>query len=721
MELQAADFVVYVIFVLNTANLRCYAEEGIVFEALHAVYAQAVHLVVTLAAQQIVGVAVAVVECHAGVPAVCCSLVVANLYTVVGVAVLQALNVGAGLSTQCLSEHAVFICQVCAGVGILHIVTPGVQGGGCCASYALHYKGFVVAFNDLRPVYTVKVIFALAVFIPMQSADVNTLVRRGQTFCNLYLTDQVVAVCFVVLISNLLCQSLQGCFNSIFVLHVNAAVIGGQDYAGAFFCLIDNSITGLVVGNVSTCIFVTVDDGFPTAIISNLESLSSLGHVQVAGFSLSFTAIDGQTFCRSCSRSFCNSQPGHACCFITIGQVPDCTVSNVHYDAAVAINIVAAGHFGILFGQVDYYAAAICCINITVDSAACFATVYSNVAAVSIDAAVNSQCAVVAINIHITVFACIDCSVSTADSAAAVQGYVAVCCIDANITANIGVALNSNICTICIDAGFTLQLQLSLSSIDVDIFIGCIYCCAAFNLNLSRILSEYIRAVFLQNTVLLVLIVSLGIAGNTLVLFSSFRLLGFRIGEARLHGTVLQTTLTSISIEGDVAGLHCCTACSQTIGNLHITGQVAFAVYEIAVGQLACQCLQNISYAYPVIHINTAVVGNHGYYRACCRTLDNGVACCVVFSCFTVAGMSVEDVSIAAVVVDSQVSAILLEDVACSCFACTTCQFCYMAAVEATVCFAPNLIIPGCAVIQVHIDNAIILRECNAGQGGFLV
>jgi len=401
--------------------------------------------------------------------------------------------------------------------------------------------------------------------------------------------------------------------------------------------------------------------------------------------------------------------------------MPGCTVCQAQCNAAVAINIVAAGHFGILFSQVDYYAAAICCINITFDSAACFAAVYSNVAAVSIDAAVNSQCAVVAINIHITVFACIDCSVSTADSAAAVQGYVAVCCIDANITANIGVALNSNICTICIDAGFTLQLQLSLGGVDYDVFIGCTYCGAFFNLDLSRILSEYIGAVFLQNAVFLILVICLSIAGDTAVELAALRSLGFRIGEARLHGTVLQAALTSISIEGDVAGMHSLAACGQAISNLYVTGQVLLTVYKIAVSQLAGQCVQNISYAYPVIHINTAVVGNHGYYRACCRTLDNGVACCVVFSCFTIAGMSVEDVSVAAVVVNGQVSAILLEDIACCCFAVSACELSYMAAAEATVCFAPNLIIPGCAVIQVHIDNAIILRECNAGQGGFLV
>ena len=91
--------------------------------------------------------------------------------------------------------------------------------------------------------------------------------------------------------------------------------------------------------------------------------------------------------------------------------------------------------------------------------------------------------------------------------------------------------------------------------------------------------------------------------------------------------------------------------------------------------------------------------------------------------------MSIENVGVAAVVVNGQVSAILLEDIACCCFAVAACELSYMAAAEATVCFAPNLIIPGCAVIQVHIDNALegfglkvnIFSKSNTGQGGFII
>ena len=147
-------------------------------------------------------------------------------------------------------------------------------------------------------------------------------------------------------------------------------------------------------------------------------------------------------------------------------------------------------------------------------------------------------------------------------------------------------------------------------------------------------------------------------AGKSFGIFFYSRSFGFnRTGRVRAFAVFL--------IEGDVAALQCCGGSSQTVGNLHITGQVAFAVYVVAVGQLACQCVQHVGNAVLVIHCNAGVIGNHAYNGACSSTLDNGIACCVVFCCFTVAGMSVENVGVAAVVADSQAAAVLLEDIAC--------------------------------------------------------
>ena len=118
-------------------------------------------------------------------------------------------------------------------------------------------------------------------------------------------------------------------------------------------------------------------------------------------------------------------------------------------------------------------------------------------------------------------------------------------------------------------------------------------------------------------------------------------------------------------IEGDVAALQCCGGSSQAVSNLHITGQVIFAVYIVTVGQLAGQCIQYVGNAVLVVHSNAGIIGNHGHNGTFCSTLDNSVACCVVFSCFTVTAVCIENVGIATVAVNSQAAAVLLEDVAC--------------------------------------------------------
>ena len=95
--------------------------------------------------------------------------------------------------------------------------------------------------------------------------------------------------------------------------------------------------------------------------------------------------------------------------------------------------------------------------------------------------------------------------------------------------------------------------------------------------------------------------------------------------------------------------------------------------------------------------------------------LDNGVACCVVACCFTVAGMSVEDVGVAAVVINSQVVAVLLEDIACFGFALAADKFSNMAAcpffsdLRILNNLVNNLVVPGCAVLQPQV--------CRTGKG----
>ena len=193
-------------------------------------------------------------------------------------------------------------------------------------------------------------------------------------------------------------------------------------------------------------------------------------------------------------------------------------------------------------------------------------------------------------------------------------------------------------------------------------------------------------------------------AGKSLGIFFYSRSFGFnRIGRIR--------ALAIFLIKGDVTGFQCCGGSSQAVGNLHITGQVILAVYIVAVGQLACQCVQYVGYAVLIIHSNACIIGNHGYCRAFCRTLDNSIACCVVFSCFTIAAVSVENISVAAVAVNSQATAVLLEDVACFGISFTAGKLLQAAAMIIITAIAG--IRPLSTVLQQHISiaTAVFIKD----------
>ena len=194
-----------------------------------------------------------------------------------------------------------------------------------------------------------------------------------------------------------------------------------------------------------------------------------------------------------------------------------------------------------------------------------------------------------------------------------------------------------------------------------------------------------------------------------------------------------EAALTICFIEGDIAGLQCRGRSSQAIGNLHETGQVLLTIYKVAVSQLACQCVQYVVNAVLVVHCNTGVVGNHGYYRAFCRMLNDGVASLIVFSCFAIAFMCIVNIGIAAVVVNGQAVSILLEDVACFSFACTANEVSDFTAGEfiffpfgIAVYITILLIIPGSTVCQSQVHGTaqaciffcIEMFVCDAGPCG---
>ena len=161
--------------------------------------------------------------------------------------------------------------------------------------------------------------------------------------------------------------------------------------------------------------------------------------------------------------------------------------------------------------------------------------------------------------------------------------------------------------------------------------------------------------------------------------------------------------------------------------------QIVFIGGEVAVGQLACQSVQYVDYVVFTVHVNTSVIGNQCYGSIFFCMPDNGVACCVVVSCFTVAVVCVEDIGIAAVVINGQRSSIILEDIACFSIACTANKVCYMAAQERSLVFiifkelqfSIKLIGPGCTILQPQVvftgevlaySSALVSFSINAGS-----
>ena len=235
-------------------------------------------------------------------PAVCQSLVIANLYAIVGVAVLQTAYIRAGLAAQSFCEHAVFISHVCTGVGVLHVVAPGVHGGGCCASYALHNKGFVVAFQNL--VAAVKNIFTFtSSFIPLHRAsDFLACTRRSQAISNLYLTSQIIAVIRIICVSKFLSQCTQNLFDIRLAVHVDVArVVSRQDYTRACCCTINNSVARGIIVYVRTIAIMRVEDICPAAVVVN-SPVSRQIHVDLTSLTLSFATVYSQVTCsRTCT------------------------------------------------------------------------------------------------------------------------------------------------------------------------------------------------------------------------------------------------------------------------------------------------------------------------------------------------------------------------------------------------------------------------------------
>ena len=149
-------------------------------------------------------------------PAICEGFVVADLCAPVAVAVFQSADIRGGLAAKGFGKDAVFISEVCSGVGVLHVVTPAVERGGGGAPCALHDEGLVLTFfNGRFPLDAAIDQVACLIFEGNQSGlDAG----GGETFADLYFTSQILAIaCIVPLcIDGLLCQCFQG-FGDFFI------------------------------------------------------------------------------------------------------------------------------------------------------------------------------------------------------------------------------------------------------------------------------------------------------------------------------------------------------------------------------------------------------------------------------------------------------------------------------------------------------------------------
>ncbi len=195
------------------------------------------------------------------------------------------------------------------------------------------------------------------------------------------------------------------------------------------------------------------------------------------------------------------------------------------------------------------------------------------------------------------------------------------------------------------------------------------------------------------------------------------------------NGNMLSAAALAVSlVEEDVAYGHSYAVTGQTTGNLHLAVKVSFAILIIGVGQLPCQCVQCIVNSFR-IKSQALVAGNQVNSRTLFRMFDNSVAC---IEGYAVACMLVEDIGVAAVIINSQRTAFLLVNVACSFCGCTAGQLSNTAAGKlfALIYVGQSTLLlvgPGCTILQPQVGFAgkellvAALRSCLAAFREFVI
>ena len=367
--------------------------------------------------------------------------------------------------------------------------------------------------------------------------------------------------------------------------------------------------------------------------------------------------------------------------------------------ACVCINACCA-----IFGEttvvaVQHY------LNIAVDSGAACMAVYAYgmflAGNINIYITVNGQVALILVN-------CMCCTASIL----AVQLNNNL--VGLHMAVNIYVLGNT-----CIQSG-------AVSYVDVQGFSACINnstigkihtsCILAVHID-SGIFSKFI-AVILNYAAEYIFQVSLGITGQSAAKAGGSLMVGSLY--VKISNTI---ALAVAAAEENIACRNGYAVAGQTAGNLNLAVKISFAVLVIGVGQLACQSAQSIVNSFR-IDAQALAAGNQIYYGILFRMLDNSIAC---IEGYAVTCMLVEDIGVAAVIINGQRVAVLLINITRSSCGRTACKAGYMAAVEQAVALpilfgrAVYFVGPACTVLQPHVNLAV--AACHIGyalQSGFI-
>ena len=445
----------------------------------------------------------------------------------------------------------------------------------------------------------------------------------------------------------------------------------------------------------------------------------------LALFVLNGIHIDGTAGCVNC-----------AVAVLLIG------INNIDF-AAVNINGCTAdvskqavAHAGNIYIAVNINSTANCsavacmCIN-----ACCAVLVEATALAVQyyLNIAINGGAACMAVNAHGRVIALnINIYIS-------VNGQVALiltdslCTLTALFTVELDnqlVSLNSAVHVYVLRN--TCIALACISYVDGQGFAACINGCAFNKIHALSTFTAYVDggcfgkfiAAVLNCAAQYIFQILVGVTGQ-----SSIKAGGNLSFRSTRNGNMLSTAALAVSlVEEDVAYSHGYAVASQTAGNLNLAVKVSFALSIVAVGQLACQCIQCIVNGIG-IKAHALVAGNQVNYGILFRMSDNGIAC---IEGYAVACMLVEDIGVAAVIINGQRTVFLLVDVACSFCGCTAGQLSNMAAGEFfTLIYVGQstllLVGPGCTVLQPQICFAskqllvATLRSCLAAFREFVI